>query len=328
MMRKNACAVSMPPWPMSHWKAKESISPRSSARPTLPSRVARLPRFPGLGILRLGRGARPPVNCQGPHRHWKARTPVTGSFAIRNVHRTVGAMLGGEIAHHRYGSAGCLTAPSASAFTGSAGRAAAQCPNGVAARGEGGSNDCLGKGSPAGVSINTRPRPRVFCPESIGERRSALRCLPAPKPPTVFGAFAMLRGDLPCAAQVLPAWLRRRRGRPQLRIHDQRHGDRAGLDRAQLRSRHERRVALRPRGLLDAGAATWPPWIWSHSFAEDVVRDARPARTRHRDLTGSLGQPDSGALGRRAAAVHQVSSPHEYKRVLGVDLKEHQLADS
>ena len=28
----------------------------------------------------------------------KSKRPVTGSFAIRNVHRTVGAMLGGEIA--------------------------------------------------------------------------------------------------------------------------------------------------------------------------------------------------------------------------------------
>ena len=51
----------------------------------------------------------------------ESKTPVSGNFAIRNVHRTVGAMLGGEIAR-RYGSAGLPEGTIRFKFAGSAGQ--------------------------------------------------------------------------------------------------------------------------------------------------------------------------------------------------------------
>ena len=51
----------------------------------------------------------------------ESQTKVTGSFAIRNVHRTVGAMLGGQIAR-KYGSAGLPDGTIHYKFQGSAGQ--------------------------------------------------------------------------------------------------------------------------------------------------------------------------------------------------------------
>ncbi len=87
------------------------------------------------------------------------------SFAIRNVHRTVGAMLGGEIAR-RYGSTGLPDGTIHFKFAGSAGQSfGAFVPNGVTLELEGDSNDYLGKGLSGGRIIAYPPKTSSFLPE-------------------------------------------------------------------------------------------------------------------------------------------------------------------
>src|ERR1035441_8151071 len=111
-----------------HWKTKGIDLSSILYSPTLPSRVARhklQAQDHGLDKALdhvLIKKAAPAL---------ESRTPVTGSFAIRNVHRTVGAMLGGQIAM-RYGSAGLPDGTIHFKFNGSAGQSfGAFVPNGV-----------------------------------------------------------------------------------------------------------------------------------------------------------------------------------------------------
>jgi glutamate synthase domain-containing protein 3 len=95
----------------------------------------------------------------------ESKTPVTASFAIRNVHRTVGAMLGGQIAM-RYGSPGLPDGTIHFKFSGSAGQSfGAFVPNGVTLELEGDSNDYLGKGLSGGRIIAYPPKTSSFLPE-------------------------------------------------------------------------------------------------------------------------------------------------------------------
>ena len=145
-----------------HWKAKGIDLSSILYAPTVPSRVARRrvqAQDHGLDQAldhRLIEKAAPALEFQ---------TPVTGSFAIRNVHRTVGAMLGGEIAR-RYGSAGLPEGTIHYKFTGSAGQSfGAFVPNGVTLELEGDSNDYLGKGLSGGRIIAYPPKTSSFFPE-------------------------------------------------------------------------------------------------------------------------------------------------------------------
>jgi glutamate synthase domain-containing protein 3 len=95
----------------------------------------------------------------------ESQEPVTGSFAIRNVHRTVGGMLGGEIAR-RYGSAGLPDGTIHFKFTGSAGQSfGAFVPSGVTLELEGDANDYVGKGLSGGRIIAYPPKTSSFLPE-------------------------------------------------------------------------------------------------------------------------------------------------------------------
>ena len=145
-----------------HWKAKGIDLSSILYSPTLPSRVARRKvqaQDHGLDKAldhQLIAKAAPAL---------ESKTPVTGSFAIRNVHRTVGAMLGGEIAR-RYGSAGLPDGTIHFRFTGSAGQSfGAFVPNGVTLELEGDSNDYLGKGLSGGRIIAYPPKTSSFLPE-------------------------------------------------------------------------------------------------------------------------------------------------------------------
>jgi glutamate synthase domain-containing protein 3 len=95
----------------------------------------------------------------------ESQQQVTGSFTIRNVHRTVGAMLGGEIAR-RYGAAGLPEGTIHFRFKGSAGQSfGAFVPHGVTLELEGDSNDYLGKGLSGGRIIAYPPKTSSFLPE-------------------------------------------------------------------------------------------------------------------------------------------------------------------
>jgi glutamate synthase domain-containing protein 2/glutamate synthase domain-containing protein 1/glutamate synthase domain-containing protein 3 len=145
-----------------HWKAKGIDLSSILYSPTLPSRVARRKmqaQDHGLGQAldhALIAKAAPAI---------ESRTPVTGNFAIRNVHRTVGAMLGGEIAR-RYGSAGLPDGTIHFKFNGSAGQSfGAFVPSGVTLELEGDANDYLGKGLSGGRLIAYPPKTSSFLPE-------------------------------------------------------------------------------------------------------------------------------------------------------------------
>jgi len=145
-----------------HWKAKGIDLSSILYAPTLPSRVARRrtqAQDHGLNQALdhiLIEKAAPALENQ---------TPVTASFPIRNVHRTVGAMLGGQIAR-RYGSAGLPDGTIHFRFHGSAGQSfGAFVPNGVTLELEGDSNDYLGKGLSGGRIIAYPPKTSSFLPE-------------------------------------------------------------------------------------------------------------------------------------------------------------------
>ncbi|HEY1983889.1 MAG TPA: glutamate synthase large subunit [Terracidiphilus sp.] len=145
-----------------HWKAKGIDLSSILYSPTLPSRVARrrvIAQDHGLdnaldhALIKKAKAA------------LESKQPVTGAFAIRNVHRTVGAMLGGEIAR-RYGSAGLPDGTIHYKFTGSAGQSfGAFVPNGVTLELEGDSNDYVGKGLSGGRIIAYPPKTSSFLPE-------------------------------------------------------------------------------------------------------------------------------------------------------------------
>jgi glutamate synthase domain-containing protein 2/glutamate synthase domain-containing protein 1/glutamate synthase domain-containing protein 3 len=145
-----------------HWKAKGIDLSSILYAPTVPSRVARRkvqPQDHGLDQAldhALIAKAAPAL---------ESKAPVTGSFAIRNVHRTVGGMLGGEIAR-RYGSAGLPDNTIHFKFEGSAGQSfGAFVPTGVTLELEGDSNDYLGKGLSGGRIIAYPPKASFFLPE-------------------------------------------------------------------------------------------------------------------------------------------------------------------
>ncbi|HEY4485216.1 MAG TPA: glutamate synthase large subunit, partial [Nitrospiria bacterium] len=90
---------------------------------------------------------------------------VEASFAIRNIHRTVGAMLSGEIAT-RHGAKGLPPDSIHFRFTGSAGQSfGAWCANGLSLTLEGEANDYLGKGMSGGRIVVTPFKGSTFATE-------------------------------------------------------------------------------------------------------------------------------------------------------------------
>jgi glutamate synthase domain-containing protein 3 len=92
-------------------------------------------------------------------------TPIEIKLPIRNIHRTVGAMLSGEIAR-RYGSAGLPDDTICFQFTGSAGQSfGAFLAKGVTLELEGDANDYIGKGLSGGRIVVFPSRNSTFLPE-------------------------------------------------------------------------------------------------------------------------------------------------------------------
>ncbi len=146
----------------SHWKAKGIDLSSILYSPALPGRVARrCVQGQDHGLNR----ALDHVLIERAKAALESKAAVTGAFAIRNVHRTVGAMLGGEIAR-RYGSEGLPDETIHYKFHGSAGQSfGAFVPNGVTLELEGDANDYLGKGLSGGRLIAYPPKTSPFLPE-------------------------------------------------------------------------------------------------------------------------------------------------------------------
>jgi glutamate synthase (ferredoxin) len=95
----------------------------------------------------------------------ESRTPVDLRLPIRNVHRTVGTLLGHEVTS-RYGGEGLPEDTIRIHFTGSAGQSfGAFVPRGITLLLEGDANDYLGKGLSGGKIVAFPPRASTFAPE-------------------------------------------------------------------------------------------------------------------------------------------------------------------
>ena len=92
-------------------------------------------------------------------------TPIEVKFPVRNIHRTVGTMLSGEVAR-RYGSAGLPVDTIRLKLNGSAGQSlGAFLAKGITLTLEGEANDYVGKGLSGGRIIVYPPRGSRFAPE-------------------------------------------------------------------------------------------------------------------------------------------------------------------
>jgi glutamate synthase (NADPH) large chain len=147
---------------LDHWKAKGLDLSAILYNPPTPSRIARRcvqPQDHGLSQAldyRLIDHARDALDNG---------TPVEIKLPIRNVHRTVGAMLSGEVAR-RYGSAGLPDDTIKFQFSGSAGQSfGAFLAKGVTLELEGDANDYVGKGLSGGKIMVYPPRNSTFLPE-------------------------------------------------------------------------------------------------------------------------------------------------------------------
>ncbi len=142
-----------------HWKARGLDFSMILYSPPVPARVARhcvqaqdhgLSQALDYQLIQYAREA------------LELRTPVEMSFPIRNVNRTVGAMLSGEIAH-RYGSNGLPDDTIRIHFKGSAGQSfGAFLANGITLTLEGEANDYVGKGLSGGRVIVYPPKDSRF----------------------------------------------------------------------------------------------------------------------------------------------------------------------
>jgi len=145
-----------------HWKAKGLDFSSIFYNPPMPARIARrkmqaqdhgLDNALDHTLIDLAREA------------IENRTPVEIKLPIRNVHRTVGTMLSGEVAR-RYGSAGLPDNTIQCQFTGSAGQSfGAFLASGITLSLEGDANDYTGKGLSGGRLIVYPPRTSTFLPE-------------------------------------------------------------------------------------------------------------------------------------------------------------------
>jgi glutamate synthase domain-containing protein 3 len=145
-----------------HWKAKDLDLSAILYYPEMPSRIARRcvqAQDHGLSEAldyKLIEFARDSI---------ENGTPIEIKLPIRNVHRTVGAMLSGEIAR-RHGSAGLPDDTIRFQFSGSAGQSfGAFLAKGVTLELEGDANDYVGKGLSGGRLIVYPPRVATFQPE-------------------------------------------------------------------------------------------------------------------------------------------------------------------
>jgi glutamate synthase domain-containing protein 3 len=145
-----------------HWKAKGLDLSLLLHNPPAPARIARR------SVQAQDHGLRQAldhelIDLARPALEGQGRVDVR--LPIRNVHRTVGAMLSGEIAR-RFGAAGLPAESIRFRFTGSAGQSfGAFLAKGVTLDLAGDANDYIGKGLSGGVIVVHPPRGSTFAPE-------------------------------------------------------------------------------------------------------------------------------------------------------------------
>jgi glutamate synthase (NADPH/NADH) large chain len=145
-----------------HWKARGLDFSAVLFNPHVPARVGRR------CMIKQDHGLEKSLDCQlidHAREALERGKQVSISLPIRNTHRTVGAMLSGEMAR-RYGAAGLPDDTIRFQFTGSAGQSfGAFLAKGVTLTLEGEANDYVGKGLSGGKLIIYPPRSSSFQPE-------------------------------------------------------------------------------------------------------------------------------------------------------------------
>ncbi|MCX7984472.1 MAG: glutamate synthase large subunit [Bacteroidetes bacterium] len=147
---------------LDHWKAKNIDLSMILEQPTVPTRVGRRYLVPQNHFLEdvLDREI---IHRSEPALERKEK--VAFSLPIRNVHRTVGAMLSGEVAK-RYGSEGLPDGTIQIHCKGSAGQSfGAFLARGITLTLEGDANDYVGKGLSGGRIVIYPPRGSTLVPE-------------------------------------------------------------------------------------------------------------------------------------------------------------------
>jgi glutamate synthase domain-containing protein 2/glutamate synthase domain-containing protein 1/glutamate synthase domain-containing protein 3 len=160
MVGRVDCLVQRPE--IDHWKARGIDLSSVLHNPQVPSRVGRR------CLIAQDHGVEKALDVQLIDHAKDALErgkPVAISLPIRNTHRTVGAMLSGEIAR-RYGEDGLPDDTIRFQFTGSAGQSfGAFLAKGVTLTLEGEANDYVGKGLSGGRLVIYPPRNSSFQPE-------------------------------------------------------------------------------------------------------------------------------------------------------------------
>ena len=145
-----------------HWKASGIDLSAILYNPPVPSHVGRR------CLQEQDHGRDQALDCkliELAHDAIEHATPVSFSMPLRNIHRTVGSMLSGEIAR-RYGSAGLPDDSISIQFTGCAGQSfGAFLAKGITLTLEGDANDYVGKGLSGGRLVIYHPRKSEFVPE-------------------------------------------------------------------------------------------------------------------------------------------------------------------
>ena len=147
---------------VTHWKAKGIDLSAILYNPPMPSHIGRRQTQAQDHGLDAGLDTKLIAQAQ---QALESRVPVTIRMPIRNAHRSVGAMLSGEIARH-HGSAGLPEDTIRVHFTGCAGQSfGAFLAKGVTLTLDGEANDYVGKGLSGGRLIIYPPRKSEFVPE-------------------------------------------------------------------------------------------------------------------------------------------------------------------
>ena len=145
-----------------HWKARGLDFSAILYNPPTPSRVARR------CVQSQDHGLEQALDHKilgQVHDTLETLSPIEVKFPVRNIHRSVGSMLSGEIAR-RYGSAGLPDDTVRLHLTGSAGQSlGAFLAKGVTLSLEGEANDYVGKGLSGGRIMVYPPRASGFAPE-------------------------------------------------------------------------------------------------------------------------------------------------------------------
>jgi glutamate synthase (NADPH/NADH) large chain len=145
-----------------HWKAKGIDLSAILHQPTVPLRIGRR------CTISQDHGLNEALDYQLLEQTKIAleeKKPVEISLPIRNVHRTVGALLSGRIAKY-YGAEGLPDSTIKINFTGSAGQSfGAFLSKGVTLKLEGDANDYVGKGLSGGKIVIFPPKNSTFVPE-------------------------------------------------------------------------------------------------------------------------------------------------------------------